>query len=131
MESTTRPKPRYKQEERGSHIRHFSKHVRSEYDYEIMNGFLVIFDTGEGMVSLTRFMSEALYELYYHRSVEVDKLKIIAMDEHGYFDAVFVEPIDKTNLTNVYYFNYKFKPLREKYVTNAMKKYNEKYAQNG
>lgn len=123
----TKPKPRFKLRERGFNIKRFSSDVRAEYEFEIMDDFLIITDNNEGKVSLTRFMGTALYELYYHRQLDVDKYKILAMDEHGWFDAVLVKPIDKTNLTAVYYFDYTFKPVREKFLPKAIKIYNERY----
>lgn len=126
--SLTKPKPRFKQKETGYNIRHFTSQIRAEYDFEVMDDFLIITDKGTGLVCLTRFMSEALYELYYHHSIDVDKYKVLALDEHGWFDAVLVKPIDKSHLTEVYYFQYVFKPVREKFLPRAIKVYNERYS---
>lgn len=125
--SLTKPKPRFKEKERGFNIRHFTSQIRADYDFEVMDDFLIITDKCTGLVSLTRFMSEALYELYYHHKINVDEFKVLAMDEHGWFDAVLVKPIDKTHLTEVYYFQFAFKPVREKFLPRAMKEYNERY----
>lgn len=101
----------------------FSKLIRADYAYIEHEDFLVLLDNN-GPVSLTNFMGNAIYELYYHEKIDVFAKKIVYRDSEGVFDAVILSERDEADLTQQFYFNFNFAPLRVKNVVQAIDMYN-------
>lgn len=105
----------------------FSKLIRANYEYIEHEDFLILLDEN-GPVSLTNFMGNAIYELYYHEKIDVFAKKIVYRDSEGVFDAILLSERDEADLTQQFYFNFNFAPLRVKNVVQAIDKYNRVFA---
>lgn len=83
--------------------------MKPNYTYQNVNEFIVILP-GKDMdssPSLTNAMDVILYELLYHKKMNIFERKIIYLDSEGYFDGVIpVEP--EGNLTDMFYPKFNF-----------------------
>jgi hypothetical protein len=116
-----------KKPEAGNRFHHFSQDRRASYKAFDDGEFLILIDQDNGNVSLTNYMSEALYECYYHEEINIYNRKIIYSDSEKMFDAVILKSKEQGDLLTTFYFQFEIKPIREKNIIQAKNIYNVRY----
>ena len=116
-----------KKAEKGYRFKHVSQQNRADYKAIDDGEFIVIFDLNKGNLSLTNYLAEALYEIYYHQQLEIYERKVIYRDSMMKYDAVIIEKARPDKLTQMFYPKFSIQPLQVDDVKQAKELYDVRY----